>query len=130
AGVLICNEAVFAEVAAARVRAGASYLVNLANDTWLGDWKYAVRIFDIVALRAIEQRRYLVRASTSGPSAIVDPWGRVPARTQPFTQEAIGGTLRGRNGLTVYCRLGDLFAGVCTAAALVFAGVPGRRPER
>ena len=82
AGVLICNEAMFPEVAAERVRGGAQYLVNLSNDNWLNDRKFSEITFNMIAFRAIEQRRYLVRASTSGPSAVVDPYGRVLARTE------------------------------------------------
>ena len=73
---MICNEVMFGEIAAERVRAGAAYLATLTNDSWLGDRQYAEQALDMARLRAIEQRRYLVRASTSGPSAIVDPCGR------------------------------------------------------
>jgi apolipoprotein N-acyltransferase len=117
AGVLICNEAVFPEIAAARVRAGAGYLVNLANDTWLGDWKYAVRVFDLVALRAVEQRRWLVRVSTSGPSAVVDPWGRIAARTPPFTEATVTAEIAPRTGRTPYARMGDAFGWACAVVA-------------
>jgi len=119
AGIVICNEAVFPEIAAARVRAGATFLINLTNDSWLGDRKYAVRVFDIIALRAVEQRRYLVRASTSGPSAIIDPWGRVLRQTEPYSRDTILGWIRPRTETTVYCRIGDLFAFACTATALL-----------
>jgi apolipoprotein N-acyltransferase len=106
----------FPEIAAARVRAGAVYLVDPANDTWLTP-KFSAQQFDIVTLRAVEQRRYLVRASTSGPSAIVDPFGRVVRRTAFFTQTAFAGEIRGSTVVTPYCRVGDLFAFACTVVA-------------
>jgi apolipoprotein N-acyltransferase len=127
AGVVICNEGLFPEIVRARVRAGAGYLVSLANDSWLGDRKYALRVFDITALRAVEQRRFLVRASTSGPSAIIDPWGRVLARTEPYTQDTIRGRIRASTATTVYGRVGDLFAGLCTIATAGALGVRRRR---
>lgn len=116
AGVTICNEAMFPEIAAARVRQGATFLVDPANDTWLTP-KFSEQQFDIVTLRAVEQRRYLVRASTSGPSAIVDPLGRVVRRTQVFTQTALAGDIRPSTIVTPYCRMGDLFAWSCVFAA-------------
>src|SRR5262249_49481331 len=76
-GVVICNEAFFATPAADRVRAGATLLVNLANDSWLAAPKYSEPAFDMVRLRAVEQRRWIVRASTAGPSGLVDPLGRI-----------------------------------------------------
>jgi len=117
AGVTICNEAMFPEVAAARVRAGAGYLVDPANDSWFSA-RFSAEQFDIVRLRAVEQRRYLVRASTSGPSAIVDPFGRVVVRTAPATQAVVAGEIRTSTVVTPYCRIGDLFAYLCGAAAL------------
>ena len=86
AGVLVCNEAVLPEVARQRVRDGATWLVNPSNDSWSRHPKFTGQWFDIVRFRAIEQRRYLVRASTSGPSAVVDPWGRVFSPTERYAR--------------------------------------------
>jgi apolipoprotein N-acyltransferase len=118
AGVTICNEAMFPDIAATRVREGAVYLVDPANDTWLTP-KFSAQQFDIVTLRSVEQRRYLVRASTAGPSAIVDPLGRVVRRTEFFTQTAFTDEIRPSTIVTPYCRMGDLFAWVCTVVAIV-----------
>jgi apolipoprotein N-acyltransferase len=126
AGVTICSEAMFPEIAAERVREGARYFVDPANDTWLTP-KFSAQQFDIVRLRTIEQRRYLVRASTSGPSAIVDPFGRVAVRTEFLTRGAIGGTIALSDRITLYHRVGDLFAGLCiVAACLGWAGAVRR----
>ncbi len=121
AGVTICSEAMFPEIAAERVREGAQYFVDPAHDTWLTP-KFSSQQFDIVRLRTVEQRRYLVRASTSGPSAIVDPYGRVAVRTEFFTRAAVGGTIIPRNDRTPYSRVGDLFAGLCVLASGVAVG--------
>lgn len=129
AGVLTCNEAMLPEVAARRVRDGAEYLFNPSNDTWIPEEKFTDHLFAIVSLRAVEQRRWLVRASTSGPSAIVDPWGRVTRRTPAFERSFLVGVVRPRRDLTPYARVGDLFAAGCAAAvALVLLASVGRRP--
>jgi apolipoprotein N-acyltransferase len=81
-------------------------------------------MYDIVSLRAVEQRRYVVRASTSGPSAIIDPWGRIQVPTEPFTRDWLLGHIRPRDDLSLYARLGDSFAVACVgvvAFAIVFA---------
>jgi apolipoprotein N-acyltransferase len=126
AGVTICNEAMFPEFAAARVRAGAGFLVDPANDTWLTP-EFSAQQFEIVSLRAIEQRRYIVRASTSGPSAIVDPYGHVPERTEFFTRAAITGDIRPSALVTPYCRIGDLFGIACAIVALAACLAPAAR---
>jgi len=126
AGVLVCNEAVLPEVARARAREGAVFLVNPSNDSWSRHPMFTGQWFDIVRFRAIEQRRYLVRASTSGPSAIIDPWGRVLSRTKRYAQDATAARIEPRYVLSVYGRVGDLFSLLCTAAvcfALVAAPI-------
>jgi len=138
AGVIVCNEAMFPEPARERVSAGADYLVNPANDSWFGDLKFSTQVFDIVRLRAVEEHRYLVRTSTAGPSAIIDPSGHVIARTEPFTRAWIAGPIAPDRSSTAYHRIGDLFAyfcalvtlGACALAATSIGREHGPRQER
>jgi apolipoprotein N-acyltransferase len=115
-GLLICNEAMLPEVAAARVRAGAEILVSPSNDSWIEGDDFAEQMLAVVGLRAIEQRRYLIRASTSGPSAVVDPWGRIPVRTATFRPHILLGGVRPETTRTLYAQVGDAFALACTLA--------------
>jgi apolipoprotein N-acyltransferase len=119
AGVLVCNESMLPEAARARVRAGAAWLLNPSNDTWISDAKYTEQQLDIARVRAVEQRRWLVRASTAGPSALVDPFGRVTARTPALEAAVAAGEIWPRTGLTPYARVGDVFAYLCLAGALL-----------
>jgi apolipoprotein N-acyltransferase len=130
AAVVTCNEALFPDIVAARVEAGADYIINLANDAWLADRRYSERVLDVTALRAVEQRRWLVRASASGTSAMIDPWGRVVSRAEPFAEAVIGAEVRPRSATTPYGRVGDLFAGLCVLAVAVGAAVDRRRSAR
>lgn len=127
AGVTICNEALFSAPARERVRAGATFLVNLANDGWLGDAKYSEQALEMVTFRAVEQRRWLVRASTSGPSALISPWGRVVARTSLFAEETLVGAIAAREDQTLYARVGDAFAGLCALVVLAYLVATRRR---
>jgi apolipoprotein N-acyltransferase len=70
-----------------------------------------------------------VRASTSGPSAIVDSAGRTLVRTEPFTAGAISGPVGTHAVITPYCRVGDAFAFGCAApvAGAAFARARARR---
>jgi apolipoprotein N-acyltransferase len=105
-------------VAAARVRDGAEVLVDLANDGWLGDEKFSTIAFDMVSLRAVETRRWLVRASTSGPSGVIDPLGRVHEVSPLASRAVLAGTVSRANGQTPYVRFGDVFAWVCALAVV------------
>jgi apolipoprotein N-acyltransferase len=119
AGAMICNEALFPEIARARALAGATYLVTLTNDTWVGSEKFAQISFDMAIVRAVEQRRFLIRASTSGPSAIIAPDGSVLAQSAAFRPATTVGRIERRQDLTPYARVGDLVARACAVVTLL-----------
>ena len=81
-------------------------------------------------MRAIEQGRYLVRAANTGISGVVDPYGRVLARSALFETAVITEEVRLLTGLTFYGRMGDLLAylcGVLTVITVFAAWRVGRR---
>jgi apolipoprotein N-acyltransferase len=117
AGIAICNEIMLPEVVRRRILDGAEILLSPSNDTWISERNWSRLVFQMSLVRAIEYRRYLVRASTSGPSAIVDPWGRIQIQSDPVSEALIAGKVRARSDLTVYARVGDFFALLCAAGA-------------
>lgn len=117
AGILICNEVMLPQFAAERVAGGATYLLNPSNDGWIPHPSYLGQQFDMAALRAVEQRRYLVRVSDVGPSAIVDPWGRVQGRTGLLEPAVLLGSIAPVSERSFYGRTGDVFGLLCVAAA-------------
>ena len=119
-GVSICHEILYPEVVTDPVRGGAAVLVNVANDGWL-DGGLGVGSRQHVAmatLRAVEARRYLVRAATTGVSVIVDPWGRIRTTGPTGAVGVFTGTVAPRRDLTPYVRFGDAFAGACLLVAV------------
>lgn len=118
-GIVICNEAMFPEPSRERVAAGAQALIALTNDSWVAERKFAAQAFDKAVLRAVEQRRWLIRASTSGPSGIVDSAGRVVARTKHAEAAFLRGRVGLQTGTTIYAAVGDAFAWVCVCGAFV-----------
>ena len=59
------------------MRQGSELLTTITNDAWYGESSAPFQHFEMAAMRAIEQGRYLVRAANTGISGIVDPYGRV-----------------------------------------------------
>jgi apolipoprotein N-acyltransferase len=104
----ICYEAVRPEFVRRMMAAAHPHLlVTLANDAWFGDSQEPWLHLGLAELRAIEQRRWLVRATNSGVSAIVDPAGRVIARTGLLTRANLHGTVHPLAGETFYAWAGD-----------------------
>jgi apolipoprotein N-acyltransferase len=82
-------------------------LVNLTNDAWFGDTTEPWIHLALAKLRAVEHRRYFVRSTNSGVSAIIDPVGRIVVRSDTFEATAIDGTVAWLRGKTAYEVLGD-----------------------
>ena len=104
----ICYEAIRPEFVRHMMAAAHPHLlVTLANDAWFGDSQEPWLHLGLAELRAIEHRRWLVRATNSGVSAIVDPAGRIIARTGLLTRENLHGIVHPLAGETMYARVGD-----------------------
>jgi len=88
-GLLICYETIFPELAQARVAAGAGLLINISNDAWFGLTSAPEQHLQLSVLRAVEQGRWLVRATNTGYSAFVDPAGRIRARSSLMQTETL-----------------------------------------
>jgi apolipoprotein N-acyltransferase len=117
----ICYEAARADFVRRMVASADPHLiVTLANDAWFGASAEPWIHLALARLRAVEHRRWLVRATNSGVSAIVDPAGRLVARTGLLTRENLRGTVRLVEGRTVYGRVGD-WPGWVAAAVLLIA---------
>lgn len=101
-------------------------IVTLANDAWFGDSQGPWLHLAMAKLRAVEQRRFLVRATNSGVSAVVDAAGRIVARTGLLTRESLSTNVALLDDRTVYARWGD-WPGWVATLALVGAVVRGRR---
>lgn len=121
AAVVICFEAIFPEKVRRQMRRGAGWLVNLTNDVWLGSHAGPRQHASMVELRAIENRTWVVRATTTGVSAIIDPHGTVVARSDTDVSATLRARIGARVGDTVYQRIGDAFAFGCVAALLLAA---------
>jgi apolipoprotein N-acyltransferase len=124
---MICNEAMLGREAVDRVRRGAEWLVTLTNDSWVGRRQYAEIALAMARLRAVEVRRWLVRSSTSGPSAMIDPAGRIVDLLPFDSYGVVRGDLVPRRGLTVYARIGDAFAWGCVVATVLCVVFGSRR---
>jgi apolipoprotein N-acyltransferase len=101
-------------------------LANLTNDAWFGDTTEPWIHLALSQLRAVEHRRYFVRSTNSGVSAIIDPVGRVVSHTGTFEEAALAGEIAWLRGLTGYEVLGDAPWWLVSLLALVASFV--RRP--
>jgi apolipoprotein N-acyltransferase len=86
---LICYEDTITELAREATQKGAELLVNLTYDTWFGRSAAPYQHHLIAVFRAIENRRYLVRSTSTGYTAVVSPLGKTVASIRPFSEGQI-----------------------------------------
>ena len=80
----ICFEDAFPSLNRRFIRAGADLLINLTNDAWSQTVSAETQHFVAAKLRAVENRRVLIRATNGGVTAAIDPWGRIIGDAAPL----------------------------------------------
>jgi apolipoprotein N-acyltransferase len=108
-GVGICYEILFPELMRQFTKNDAEFLANITNDTWYGDTPMPYHHFALSVFRAVENRKYVVRAANSGFSGIVAPDGRIMKRSELFTEAIIVHSIHPNKIKTIYSRFGDWF---------------------
>src|SRR5262249_2113920 len=83
---LICYEDTVPALARKASRKGAELLINITSDSWFGRTLLPNQPPLTAAFRAIENRRFLIRATNTGLSGVVDPLGRTIASIPPFAE--------------------------------------------
>lgn len=116
---VICFEGLFPELVREQMRGGADLLLNLSNDAWLLSPVGAEQHMRMVVLRAVENRSWLIRSTTTGVSVIVDPLGRIRARADIGAATVLSQRLAMAQEATAYKRCGDVFAYMCLLNAIV-----------
>lgn len=125
AGVSICYEIIFGE----EIREAlpeAHFLVNMSNDAWFGETVGPLQHFEMARMRALENGRYLLRATNTGVTAIIDPLGRVQKQLPQFQRAELNGTFTPYQGSTPYSKYGHLALWLLWGALLLWIIVSNR----
>ena len=118
-GPFICYESMYPDYARAAVRAGANVLVTQSNDAWFQSTAAMEQHLAAVVLRAVENRRWIIRSTTSGVTCFVDTNGRVTARAPLRRRAVLNAEARLTVGQSFYARFGDWFVDLCAAIVVI-----------
>ena len=109
-GTFICYESIFGDEIREFSQLGAEVLVNISNDGWYGDTSAPWQHLYMVRMRAIENHRWILRATNTGVTASITPYGRVIAAAPRHIRTSIRVGFGYEHDLTFYAAHGDLFA--------------------
>ena len=104
----ICFESIFPTHVSAFVKNGAQFLVNISEDAWFIKGIGAYQHYQSGILRAVENRRYLIRVSNPGISAVIDPYGTIIFSTKLNTDGVFTKEIVMNDKLSIFTRSGNL----------------------
>lgn len=131
-GITVCIEAIFPPLVRRLVAQDVGLLVNVANDAWLdaGDGGALWQHFAAVLFRAVESGRPMVRAASTGVTAVVEPDGRIVDALPLHEPGTLVARVRAAHGTTGYVRWGDAWIAVAGAGlGLALLVARRRRPS-
>jgi len=118
-GVFICYESVFPDEVRRFAAGGAQVFVNISNDGWYGDSGAYAQHLRQARIRAVENGRWLLRATNTGVTASIDPYGRIVTRLPRKARAALIAPYALSSDTTFYTRHGDWFAYLCAIISIV-----------
>jgi apolipoprotein N-acyltransferase len=121
-GVFICYESIFGDEVRQFTKNGAQVLVNISDDGWYGDSGAPWQHLDQARMRAIENRRWVLRDTNTGVTTSIDPHGRTIVAAPRHVRAAFVLPFDYVSGTTFYTRHGDWFAWICAAFVVVLVG--------
>jgi apolipoprotein N-acyltransferase len=117
--VFICYEAIYPVEIRRFADRGAELLINISNDGWFGKSEAAEQHLRMARIRAIENRRWLLRDTNSGITASIDPYGNVTRAMARDVRASADLSYDFRSDKTIYTRFGDWFAWMCVAVSAI-----------
>jgi len=118
-GIFICYESIFPDEVRQFAKSGAQVLVNISNDGWYGDSGAYAQHLKQARMRAIENDRWLLRATNTGVTAAIDPFGRISQTVPRKVRTSLLANYALVNETTFYTRHGDWLAYACAIISIV-----------
>jgi len=122
----ICYEVVYPDLVA-KSASEADFLITISNDSWFGSSLGPLQHLQMARMRALENGRYLIRATNNGVSAIINHRGRTVKQTEQFVETTLKGEVAVMSGRTPFGALGSAPTLLACAVVLVLLALAKRR---
>jgi len=104
---VVCYESIYGAYLAAQTKKGSNLICILTNDGWWGNTPGYQQHFSFARLRAIENRRWVVRSANTGSSGVIDEYGNTIKRTNYWEEAVFSTSVPLKNSTTFYVKWGD-----------------------
>jgi apolipoprotein N-acyltransferase len=109
----ICYEIIYPELVRVMIAQGGEVIVTISNDSWFGRSSAPYQHLAMAAFRSVENRRWLLRSTSNGVSALVDPAGRIIRQSPLHQEDRFLARFQYLSGRTSFSRWGYLFPYAC-----------------
>jgi apolipoprotein N-acyltransferase len=125
-GIFICYESVFGDEVRQFAQLGAEVFVNISDDGWYGDSSAPWQHLNMARMRAIENRRWILRDTNNGVTAAIDPYGTVRQSIPRHKVDALPAQFGYNSELTFYTVHGDWLPALCAILSMALVVWSGR----
>lgn len=128
-GTFICYESIFPDEILQFARNGAELFVNISDDAWYGEYGAPGQHLNMARMRAIENNRWLLRATNNGITTSISPLGQMVAVAPLNVRTVLQAPYSFESGTSFYTRHGDWFPHLCaiiSVLALLLCILSGR----
>lgn len=122
-GGLVCYESIYPTLVSEFVKRKADFIAVVTNDSWYGNLSGPYQHKEFAALRAVENRRTIVRAANGGISCIINSFGRTEVQTKMFTKNYIVGYVVLNDSETFFTSHSLLIPILCSAFSIWIIGI-------
>ncbi len=116
---VVCYESIYGEWVAEQCRRGAEIICIITNDGWWGDTPGYKQHKSFASLRAIENRRSIVRSANTGVSCFVNQRGDVFQETDWWQKDVIKAELNKNDAISFYTKYGNVLGRSFAFAAIL-----------
>ncbi len=101
---LVCYESIYPDFVAGFIKKGAQLIIVVTNDSWYGNSSGPYQHKEMSVLRAVENRRAVMRAANGGISCVINPLGITEIQSKMFTKDIIVHDVPIETGETIYTK--------------------------
>ncbi len=116
----ICYEIIFPELVREFIAKGGELIITISNDSWFGDTSAPYQHLSMAVFRSIENRRYILRSTTNGISAVIAPSGKIRYQSSYNTADAFIAQFKYIQRRTFFNYCGYLFPYFCVFLLVVY----------
>jgi len=120
---LVCYESIYPYFVTNFVKRGAELITVVTNDSWYGKSSGPYQHKDISILRAVENRRTVIRAANGGISCVIDPLGRTKILSELFTKTYIVADVSLEDTETFFTKYPFIVPAICSVISICIIGL-------